>query len=155
MFTLAGGRGDVGVKSGIHFLDRMKNNIIAKFRKGSVILMRSTSNFSVPVPVGRYIIVSASSCGVGHGPITPTPGRRITNTGTGKTSIGIHPSRRRSRHPIACHPTRQGKKSVLGIVLTFIPRSLGTVSTATFSTCLVGSDGFALCFACLATRNDG
>lgn len=155
----------VGVKSGIHFLDRIKNNIIAKFRKGGVILIRSTSNFSVPVPVGRYIIVRASSCGV------PAPTTGTTTGGGQRRRRRLHaatattePSTVRSRisRPRAihlrgprvsiCHRPRVGNKSVLGIFLTFIPRSVGTIDAAPFRTCLIGSDGCCVCCACSDTR---
>lgn len=130
----------VGVNSGMHFLDRMNKKVIGNFRKGSVILMRSTSKFSVPVPVHRYIIVSASSCGVGEG-TTPTP------SGTRKPTGPVGP-----RVPTIRHRPRAHNNSVLGIVLTFIPRSIGTVDDASFRTCLIGSDGCCLCCACLDTR---
>lgn len=128
------------MKSGMHFLDRMNNKVMAKFRKGSFILMRSTSNFSVPVPVHRYMIVRASSCGVGQGPNSSAPGAR-------KPIGPMGP-----RVPIVRHRPRMHNKSALGIFLTCIPRSTGTVVAAPFRTCLIGSDGCCLCCACLDTR---
>lgn len=129
----------VGVNSGIHFLDRINKKVMGKFQKGSVMLIRSTSKFSVPVRVHRYIIVSASSCGVAQG-TTPTPGGPRRPIGPMGPRVPM------------IHSTRIQNNSILGIFLTCIPRSIGTVDDASFRTCLMGSDGCCLCCACRDTR---
>ncbi len=142
------------MKSGIEFLDRINNNVIANFRKGSAILIHSRSKFSVPVLVHRYIIVSASSCGV-----TGMGAKARSGTGLAKrtpTAGSHHRCRsRRSGHPVAFipGPRRHHRNRGLGMFLTCIPIGPGRVDAATFRTCLIGSDGCCLRFLCVDTRN--
>lgn len=157
----------------MEFLDRINNKGITNFRNGGVILMRSRSNFRVPVPVGRIMIMRRSSCTVNGVVSTGVSTGRGTRRRTGARlrrsdeDVGTVLGRRRGSISVGmrrCSTTshrvafmgrvrRHANNGGLDTCLTFMPVSVGSMAGAHFRSCVIGSDGCCLHCACLMTRN--